>query len=427
MLPDLDCFQALRRAFRGGDTHANRYNANIIIDSARVGSINSWDISSSYPAVMLTERFPRRLYKQDPSLFESEYKHNKACLIHIYLENVRLHDKHFGSPYIPKAKCERLAGAVMDNGRVLSADHLDMFITEIDFEILAAEYDFDYSILELWTGTKSILPDKFRELLLQTYQEKTQLKGVDSYMYGKKKGLFNSYYGMTVQNPCKPNYEFVDGVMKLKDESLEELIDRYHKTGWLPYQWGVWVTAYARKKLHEGLHIIDPDDFIYSDTDSIKCIGDYSEQFAELNKKYKHDDLSAADRNGQQHYIGLFEFEESYLRFKTIGSKKYAYEDMAGQLHITVSGVAKRSGAEELGTLDRFKEGFIFRSAGGLAALYNDDPDIKEIKIHGHTLPISSNVALFPSTYTLGLAPDYKKLILWLMNNDIKSALHYER
>lgn len=197
MLPDLDCFQALRRAFRGGDTHANRYNSNIIIDGSKVGGIHSWDISSSYPAVMLTERFPRALIRQDPKLFDSEYKHGKACLIHIYMEDVRLHDKRWGSPYIPKAKCESLVGAELDNGRVLSAQHLDMYITEVDFEILAAEYDFKYSIIDLWTGTKSRLPDKFRDLLLQTYVEKTQLKGGDAYTYGKKKNLFNSYYGMT--------------------------------------------------------------------------------------------------------------------------------------------------------------------------------------------------------------------------------------
>ena len=197
MLPDLDTFQALRKAFRGGDTHANRYNANIIIDSAKVGPIQSWDISSSYPAVMLTERYPRKLYRQDPKMFESEYKHGKACLIHIYMEDVKLHDPRFGSPYIPKSKCESLVKAQLDNGRVLSADHLDMYITEIDFEILANEYDFNYQIVDLWTGTKSYLPEALRSLLMQTYQEKTMLKGGDSYTYGKKKNLFNSYYGMT--------------------------------------------------------------------------------------------------------------------------------------------------------------------------------------------------------------------------------------
>lgn len=427
MLPDLDCFQALRRAFRGGDTHANRYNANIIIDSAKVGQISSWDISSSYPAVMLTERFPRKLIRQDPALFDSEYQHGKACLIHIYMEDVKLHDPRWGSPYIPKAKCEHLTGAELDNGRVLSADHLDMYVTELDFEILADEYDFKYKILDLWTGTKSYLPDKFRELIMNTYVEKTQLKGQDPYLYGKKKNLFNSYYGMTVQNPCKPNYEFIDGMMRLKDETLEDLMDKYQATGWLPYQWGVWVTAAARKKLFEGLSIIDPDDFIYSDTDSIKCMGDYTAAFEKLNRKYRHDDFSALDPSGKRHYIGVYEFEECYLRYKTMGSKKYAYEDLTGALHITVSGVNKRAGAKELGSLDRFKEGFIFRSGGGLAALYNDFPDVTEVQIQGHTLPISSNVALFESTYTLGLTADYRKLILWLMNNDIKSALHYER
>lgn len=197
MLPDLETFEALRRAFRGGDTHANRYNANIIIDSAKVGPIQSWDISSSYPAVMLTERFPRKLIRQDPKQFELLYKNGKACLIHLYMEDVKLHDERFGSPYIAKAKCESLFGAQLDNGRVLSADHLDLYVTEIDFEILAEEYDFRYQILELWTATKSYLPDAFRELLMQTYKDKTILKGGDSYTYGKKKNLFNSYYGMT--------------------------------------------------------------------------------------------------------------------------------------------------------------------------------------------------------------------------------------
>ena len=110
-----------------------------------------------------------------------------------------------------------------------------------------------------------------------------------------------------------------------------------------------------------------------------------------------------------------------------MGAKKYAYEDQDGQLHITISGVNKRLGAAELQTLDNFKEGFIFRSGGGLAAMYNDFPEISEVRIQGHRLPITSNVALFPSTYTLGMAADYKKLTLWLMNNDITSALHYER
>lgn len=427
VLPDLDAFHALRKAFRGGDTHANRYNANILIDSAKVGGIHSWDISSSYPSVMLTERFPRELFKQDPALFDSEYTHGKACLIHIYMEDLKQTDPRCGYPYIPKAKCETLTGARLDNGRVLSASALEMYITEIDFEIIAEEYTFKYQILELWTATKSYLPDSFRNMLMDMYRDKTQLKGVDDYLYGKKKNQFNSAYGMSVQNPCKPNYEYVNGMMQLKDEKLEDLIEQYHASGWLPYQWGVWVTAYARQKLHAGLHILDPDDFVYSDTDSIKCLGDYSQQFEQLNLKYKHDDLSAVDSKGKRHYIGIFEYEGSYKRFKTMGAKKYAYEDPDGSLHITVSGVNKKLGAQELGSIERFNEGFVFRKGGGLAALYNDFPEVSKVRIQNKPLDITSNVALFPSTYTLGLAADYSKLIAFLMNEDIRSALHYER
>lgn len=428
MLPDLECFQALRRAFRGGDTHANRYNSNLLIDSAAVGPISSMDISSSYPAVMLMNRFPKKLIRKDPDLFDIEYTHGKACLIRIYMEDVKLKDERWGSPYIPRAKVESCAHPLLDNGRIISADSIEMYLTEVDFEIIAEEYTFRYKILELWSATKSYLPDSFRAMLMDMYTAKTQLKGVDDYMYSKKKNQFNSTYGMTVQNPCKPNYHFVDGIMQLNtDETLQDLIDQYQATGWLPYQWGVWVTAYARQKLHEGLHVIDPDDFIYSDTDSIKYMGDYSAAFEELNKKYRREEYSAVDPKGKRHYIGVFEFEGTYKRFKTMGAKKYAYEDPDGSLHITVSGVNKKLGAKELGSIERFKEGFIFRDAGGLAALYNDFPGVTQCRIQGHTQQITSNVALFPSTYTLGMAPDYKKLILFLMNEDITSALHYER
>ena len=428
MLPDLECFQALRRAFRGGNTHANRWNANIVLDSIReMMPIMSYDISSSYPAVMLTERFPRKLERTDPALFDEMYMHGKACLIHIYMEDVRLKDERWGCPYIPTAKCEHLHGSEADNGRVLKADALDMFITEVDFRIIMQEYDFKYDILDLWTGTLSPLPDRFRELLFKTYQEKTALKGVDDYLYSKKKNLFNSYYGMTVQNPCKPNYHFNGTIMELNDETMEDLIEDYQRSGWLPYQWGVWVTAYAREKLEAGLRAIPMDSFIYADTDSIKCIGNYDREFEELNRRYIREDLSALDSKGNRHYIGIFEKDNEYLRFKTMGAKKYAYEDLNGDLHITISGVNKKLGAKELKKLENFKEGFTFREAGGLGAVYNDEPAVTRCRIQGHQVEITSNLMLKPSTYTLGLTVEYGRLLNFLMNSDIRSSLHYER
>lgn len=250
MLPDLEVFNALRQAYRGGNTHAHRYNANKIISASDQRPLNSWDISSSYPAAMLTGLFPKKFTRKAPKCFESEYHDDKACLMKIRLSDVRLRNPDYGAPYIPKAKCTYISeGAVYDNGRVLSCRNtlddegnitekfLEMYITEIDFEIISWEYDFNYSVLELWTASKAPLPDKFKALIMEMYENKTKLKGGDEYLYGKYKNLINSLYGMMVQNPCKPQYEFTDGKMILDDsKSMEKLIEDYHLKGWLPYQ-----------------------------------------------------------------------------------------------------------------------------------------------------------------------------------------------
>lgn len=428
MLPDLEVFDALRRSFRGGNTHCNRWNANIIINASDEEPILSFDIASSYPAVMLEGLFPREFKEQPVSLFDSSYTNNKACLFRVYLKDVKLISNHTPVPYLAKAKSEYVKGGKYDNGRILSADEMELYINELDWGIILDQYNFQYEILRLWTATKSPLPQSFKDLIMQMYEKKTKLKGTgDDYWYNKNKAYINALYGLMVQNPCKPSYEYVDGQMRLKDESMEDLIQAYQKHGWLPYQWGCWVTSLARLRLQKAIDLIPPDDFLYCDTDSVKFIGHHEEVFRQLNMELYDQRYSAVDSKGKEHPIGIYELDAQYKRFKSMGAKKYAYEDMDGTLHCTISGVNKRTGPKELKTLDNFKEGFRFRKAGGMCALYNDDPEVKKIRIQGHDLQIISNVALFPSTYTLGLTEEYSRLIRYLANTDIRSSLHYER
>ena len=242
-----------------------------------------------------------------------------------------------------------------------------------------------------------------------------------------KRCSIHTINGMMVQNPVKPDFVYKDGLLVTDfSKSPDELIAEYQKKGWLPYQWGVWVTSYARLKLHKGIHCVEPTDFVYCDTDSVKCLGSYADKFNQLNQEYLREDLSAPDRDGNLHYIGIYEPDASYSAFKTMGAKKYAYVDTTG-LHITVSGVSKKKGAAELGTIDRFKEGFIFRKSGGTESVYNDFPEVTEVMLQGHRQTITSNVALIESTYTLGLSTDYKRLLNFLNSTDIRYSLHYER
>lgn len=53
MQPSKGEYTALKKALRGGDTHANRYYAGLILPNLR-----SRDIGSSYPFVMCARKMP---------------------------------------------------------------------------------------------------------------------------------------------------------------------------------------------------------------------------------------------------------------------------------------------------------------------------------------------------------------------------------
>ena len=159
----------------------------------------------------------------------------------------------------------------------------------------------------------------------------------------------------------------------------------------------------------------------YTDTDSVKFLGDHKAEIEELNRFYidrsKISGACAMDPKGKWHYMGMYEYEGTYDEFKTMGAKKYAYvED--GETHITISGVPKEEGAKELvkfGGLDAFKPGTVF-SAGKLRPKYNDSDDYGEREVYdcyGNSgkVKITSNACLLDTTYQLGYGKTYKELL----------------
>lgn len=143
------------------------------------------------------------------------------------------------------------------------------------------------------------------------------------------------------------------------------------------------------------------------------------------NKNIIEEDLKtggyADDSKGIKHYLGVYEEDHHAKRFKTLGAKKYAYEDDDDNIHLTLAGVSKQKGAEELkerGGLEAFKDGFIFIKGGGNEAIYNDNINFKYMIDGGHTIEVTDNLYIKPSTYTLGLTNEYADLLndseLWL-------------
>lgn len=416
--PDLALWEICREAFRGGDTHANRYYSGVILDN-----VKSVDRSSSYPDVMCNELFPMSAFQHHakPSLSALIMlikKRRRACIFRARIRGLRLRDVMNGFPYLPISKCRHILNPVNDNGRVLSADYLEISLTDIDWKIVVREYDWDnIDIYDIWSARYGLLPEPLRKTLQDYYERKTALKGVEGeeVYYLKSKNKLNSGYGMAAQNPVKHAILFNDGAWSIDDSKTDqELLDEYNSKAFLAYQWGVWVTAHARYQLREMLWRAG-DGAVYCDTDSVKHVGvvDWTAYNKERLAKSQESGSYAADKSGRVYYMGVADPDGVYQRFVTWGAKKYAYEDKGG-LHITVAGVNKKKGAAELaaaGGLEAFKPGFVFRAGGGSELVYNDFPDIDHITVDGRRIEITRNVVILDSEYTLGITGEYMDIL----------------
>lgn len=426
-LPDYEIYKMLREAFRGGNTHANRYYTNYTLHN-----VHSADRSSSYPDVMCNCKFPISQFYRLGDIGYDEVvkmigKRQKACLMRVAITGLHLTRIDWGCPYLSLSKCRHIENALEDNGRILSADYLETTVTDIDLKILLSEYSWkDIKFYDMAVARYGYMPEQLRKTICKYYHSKTGLKNVvgKELLYTKSKNKLNSLYGMCAQDPVKQSilFENDDFVEQHDDES--KLLEAYNKKAFLAYQWGVWVTAWARYRLEEGIQLAhgdvnDPNapQFVYCDTDSVKYLGeiDLSKFNTERIKDSKRSGAYATDPQGITHYMGVYEKEHDMCEFRTMGAKKYVYRETPDdKLVCTIAGVSKSLGGKELeehGGITAFHEGFTFEKAGGLEAVYNDNPVITETEIDGRRLSITSNVSLRPSTYTLGLTADYKRLL----------------
>ena len=424
IIPDYEVFQLLRKAFRGGDVHANRWFSGDILRDAR-----SADRSSSYPDVILNCRFPMSKFEYLGSIsLEKYYEYvdsGKAVLMQCSFQDITLQDETFPVPYLSESKTEVLLDFDKDNGRILNARYIETVITDIDFAILSKEYTWSHMVIvKAFVSRYGWLPAGVRNENINYYERKSRLKGDpgQEYYYNRAKNKLNSIYGLMAQNPLGADIKFRigEGEGGFVPRELGES-DYDKKWKWLSYAWAVWVTAWARLRLHEGIWLVHETPgahVVYVDTDSVKYIGDVD--WTDYNKRRQLQSTEhgacACDVNGKMHYMGVYEADGEYKRFRTWGAKKYAYEDVDGKLHVTIAGVSKSKGAAELaasGGLEAFRPGMIFREAGGRELIYNDI-DYGEYFVDGHYIYITRNVVIRDSTYKVSLSQDYEDLLNYI-------------
>lgn len=428
-----DEYKILRSAFMGGSTGACYLNAGKVLSG-----VGSFDLSSDYPSQIVRQKYPMQKFRE----VSPKKKTNFDKFAYIFVLKITNIKPKSNTHYLPSSKCIALKGAKYDNGKIISAKSCIFICTEQDYTILHDCYNFTEKILKLYQSKKQYLPTYFVSYVLDLYEKKTKLKGVTDKeedgaeeLYKESKCFINALYGMMVTDFVQSYITYENGWHTETPNiqaSLDECHEKFYKNN-LPYQWGVWVTAYARRTLWTALlHIDKQGDNVYYDTDSCKQLNTakYIDYFNSFNIKIINDTRKALnyhgiplekmcpkDKKGNRHFIGIWEQEKTYDRFITQGAKRYAYQYADKVIHCTVSGVPKNN-AIALKKLEDFKDGFIFPrnlkkdgvEISKKLVQYVDSSDWCPV-IDGIAIDNKNSVVMRPTTYEMGLLEDYKKLI----------------
>ena len=442
---DIATYQELKRAYAGGFTHASPLASGEVFDN-----VGSFDFTSSYPAVCLSRYFPMGEFSlveiknsKDFNYYIKEY----CCLFDIEFDS--LESQFFYDSYISLSKCEAIEDYELNNGRVVRAKRLITTITELDFNIIKKVYTFkSFRVNNFRVAWRGYLPRPIIESILTLYEKKTTLKGVKGkeieYMSAKEN--VNSVYGAMVTSVDRMEIVYTESNDWLMQEpDLKEALEIYNnsKSRFLFYAWGVWVTAHARANLWSGIFEME-EDYLYSDTDSLKVlhaenhrkyIEEYNKQVtADISKiltHYKIDPKRASPKtiDGRVKPLGVWDFEGTYQKFKTLGAKRYMVLTDEGY-NITVSGLNKKictpylekfAKIENKTPFDIFEDGLYIppEYTGKNTHTYIDE--MREGVVRDYLGNIAeyhelSSVHLSASDYNLSITSDYIDYLLNIKN-----------
>lgn len=179
----------LESHLQDGYTHSNWTKTNEIIKN-----VTSFDFTSSYPYVMLTEKYPSSIFRKCSIKSIEQIIENFCYIIKFKAKNIKC--KYFNN-FISQNKCEYIVNGKYDNGRIIGADEIEIVVTDVDLKLIFDTYIFDeYEFEEVYWSYKDYLPKEFLNFILDKYEKKTKYKNVEGkeISYAIEKSLFNALY-----------------------------------------------------------------------------------------------------------------------------------------------------------------------------------------------------------------------------------------
>lgn len=370
-------YNAMKEVQAGGFTHGNRrYYGKVLKNVA------SYDIRSSYPAVMVYKYYPMsQPVKVDVKYATENFRRflNEKCVM-MKVEFTGLRPTLGNEFPLSLSKCiEISSGYSISNGRIVECDRCVVGLTELDYATFEDFYEWDsMSILEFWSMDRHRLPKAIVETILKYYKDKTELKGIpEKYLeYMIAKNMINAIFGCMCMDPVREEYvwdydtnDFImgeDGLPKLTEgiDVAASVEKENNKRGrFLFYGWGIWVTAHARRNLMRAIKSLG-EDYVYSDTDSVKFLNPEKHRawFDEYDKEIRQNIIDTATKlrikdvrlfmplkpgegsiESRKQVLGTWDNEGVYSRFLTYGAKRYLTEKK-NEYQITCAGLNKFRG-----------------------------------------------------------------------------------
>lgn len=429
-----DLYLMAEKVFHGGYTHGNRHILGQLIKE----NVICYDFVSDYPFQLLSKKFPMQKFvplgKPVKPSYILDHVEKYAFMFKLIINKPHLINDEISMPALQYSKCTKIINPVLDNGRILCAEYVEIYTNEVDLQVISKQYDLSHAaVSEVVYSKKAYLPRWFTDYVYECFSDKCKLKGGDPVLYSIAKAKLNSLYGMCVQKSIKPlineiyitNEELYSGDYVTDDsfngvEEYQKYLEKYSSV--LPYQWGVWVTSYAMRSLFELGECCE--NWLYSDTDSCYGFGWDVERIELYNNKCK-DELRAngygpVEVNNKDYWLGIAELDGEYSEFITLGAKRYACRLSDDEVKITVAGVPKKGGAKCMkNDLTNFHKGFLFdgQTTGKLqhTYFYIDDTYIDD---EGNER--GDSIDLSPTTYLLDTAEVFDWESIFMEEIDIQ-------
>lgn len=457
---DPDTYMQAKRCYQGGFTHASCFYAGDVMED-----VDSYDISSSYPASLFIYQFPmgkgERLTLTSWKQFE-EYLSKHCCMFDVELTDLqpKIHNEHILSVH----KCWNIEWYTdeigqpqveKDNGRIVRAKRISTTMNEIDWIVFNHYYSYESArVYNFIRFPKRYLPTDFIKSMIKLYKDKTVYKGVKEKEeeYKLSKSQINSLYGCLVTDVCRSEISLDEYNMWTETEAdVQKEIEEYNNSTsrFSFFLWGIWTTSYSRARLHRAIECFSfadngngdfQPDYLYSDTDSIKCINgkehekwieEENERINELcrkaceHHKIPYEDTRPQDRKGIEHPLGIWEYDGHYKRAKFLRAKSYLTQYDDNSYHLTCAGVGKNAVkyiekvAAETGkdVFSVFDDNMVIPSeyTGKLTHTYIEYPQSGVVTDYlGNTAEFHelSSVNLSPCEFSMNLIDSYVKFLI---------------